>query len=554
MKTDILISQENKMDPIEKIARRAKIDLDYVEYYGKYKAKIDTKIFDKINANQDGKLILVSAINSTKAGEGKSTTTVGLCDGLNALNKMVIGALREPSLGPVFGMKGGATGGGYAQVVPMDDINLHFNGDLHAVTTANNLICAAIDNHIYHGNQLEIDPESITFKRAMDMNDRALRHIMVALEDSKATPRQDGFNITVASEIMAILCLSDSLADFERRVSKVVIGYNHNGDPVTVSDLEIAGAVTVVMKEAIKPNLVQTLEKTPILIHGGPFANIAHGCNSIIATKMALKLADYVVTEAGFGADLGAQKFMDIKCPTAKIAPDAVVIVATVRSLKMHGGALQNALDQEDLHALERGVANLEKHIETIRKYRVPIVVAINRFTFDTQKELNWLVQWCENMNVDVVINESWEKGGAGSLALAEQVIQACEHEKTYVPLILDQPTLVDKINMIVTEVYGANGVQFSEEALQQLETFKKNGWDKLNVCMAKNQYSLTDDPKKLGRPRDFNIHVRELRISAGAEFVVVLTSDIMTMPGLPKEPAAKQMGIDELGNIYGLF
>jgi formate--tetrahydrofolate ligase len=554
MKTDILISQENKMDPIEKIARRAKIDLDYVEYYGKYKAKIDTKIFDKINANQDGKLILVSAINSTKAGEGKSTTTVGLCDGLNALNKMVIGALREPSLGPVFGMKGGATGGGYAQVVPMDDINLHFNGDLHAVTTANNLICAAIDNHIYHGNQLEIDPESITFKRAMDMNDRALRHIMVALEDSKATPRQDGFNITVASEIMAILCLSDSLADFERRVSKVVIGYNHNGDPVTVSDLEIAGAVTVVMKEAIKPNLVQTLEKTPILIHGGPFANIAHGCNSIIATKMALKLADYVVTEAGFGADLGAQKFMDIKCPTAKIAPDAVVIVATVRSLKMHGGALQNALDQEDLQALERGVANLEKHIETIRKYRVPIVVAINRFTFDTQKELNWLVQWCENMNVDVVINESWEKGGAGSLALAEQVIQACEHEKTYVPLILDQPTLVDKITTIVTEVYGANGVQFSEEALQQLETFKKNGWDKLNVCMAKNQYSLTDDPKKLGRPRDFNIHVRELRISAGAEFVVVLTSDIMTMPGLPKEPAAKQMGIDELGNIYGLF
>lgn len=554
MKTDILISQENKMDPIEKIARRAKIDLDYVEYYGKYKAKIDTKIFDKINANQDGKLILVSAINSTKAGEGKSTTTVGLCDGLNALNKMVIGALREPSLGPVFGMKGGATGGGYAQVVPMDDINLHFNGDLHAVTTANNLICAAIDNHIYHGNQLEIDPDSITFKRAMDMNDRALRHIMVALEDSKATPRKDGFNITVASEIMAILCLSDSLADFERRVSKVVIGYNHNGDPVTVSDLEIAGAVTVVMKEAIKPNLVQTLEKTPILIHGGPFANIAHGCNSIIATKMALKLADYVVTEAGFGADLGAQKFMDIKCPTAKIAPDAVVIVATVRSLKMHGGALQNALDQEDLQALERGVANLEKHIETIRKYRVPIVVAINRFTFDTQKELNWLVQWCENMNVDVVINESWEKGGAGSLALAEQVIQACEHEKTYVPLILDQPTLVDKITTIVTEVYGANGVQFSEEALQQLETFKKNGWDKLNVCMAKNQYSLTDDPKKLGRPRDFNIHVRELRISAGAEFVVVLTSDIMTMPGLPKEPAAKQMGIDELGNIYGLF
>lgn len=554
MKTDIQISQENKMDSIEKIARKAKIDLDYVEFYGNHKAKIDLKIFDKISGNQDGKLILVSSINSTKAGEGKSTTTVGLCDGLSAHNKMVIGALREPSLGPVFGVKGGATGGGYAQVVPMDDINLHFNGDIHAVTTANNLICAAVDNHIYHGNQLQIDPHNISFKRAMDMNDRALRTVTVAQDDKKATPRQDGFNITVASEIMAILCLSDSLSDFERRVSRIVIGYTFDKQPVTVSDLGISGAVAVVMKEAIKPNLVQTLEKTPILIHGGPFANIAHGCNSIIATKMALKLADYVVTEAGFGADLGAQKFLDIKCPTAKITPDVVVIVATVRSLKMHGGALINELDKEDLRALEKGVANLDKHIDTIRRYHLPIVVAINRFSFDTNQELNWLVEWCKNMNVDVVVNESWAKGGAGSYELAEKVIAACEGERRYQPLLHDKATLVDKIETIAKEVYGAKSVIFSETAQAQLAMYKDLGWDSLNVCMAKNQFSLSDDPKKLGRPIDFDIHIRELRISAGAGFVVALTSDIMTMPGLPKEPAAKQMGIDEKGNIYGLF
>ena len=554
MKTDIQIAQENKMDPIEKIARKAKIDLEYVEYYGKYKAKIDLRIFEKIEQNRDGKLVLVTAINPTKAGEGKSTTTVGLCDGLSSLNKMVIGALREPSLGPVFGVKGGATGGGHAQVVPMDDINLHFNGDIHAVTTANNLICAAIDNHLYHGNQLNIDPEKVTFKRAMDMNDRALRNITVAQKDKKATQREDGFNISVASEIMAILCLSNSLLDFEKRVEKVVVGYTKENQPVTVKDLKVAGAVAMVVKEAIKPNLVQTLEKTPILIHGGPFANIAHGCNSIVATKMALKLADFVVTEAGFGADLGAQKFMDIKCPTANIGPDAVVIVATIRALKMHGGVAADQLKEENINALKDGVANLEKHIDTVRKYNVPAIIAINRFVTDTNEEINWLVNWCKNNNVDVAINESWEKGSQGAQKLAELVIHACEKEKTFTPLLLNVNTLEEKIRTIAKEVYGANDVNFSNEALNQLKMFKELGWDNLNVCMAKNQYSLTDDPKKLGRPKGFDIHVRELRVSSGAGFVVALTSDVMTMPGLPKEPAATKMGIDEKGNIFGLF
>lgn len=554
MKTDIQIAQENKMEPIEKIARKAKIDLEYVEYYGKYKAKIDLKIFDKIEKNKNGKLILVTAINPTKAGEGKSTTTVGLCDGLSSLNKMVIGALREPSLGPVFGVKGGATGGGHAQVVPMDEINLHFNGDIHAVTTANNLICAAIDNHLYHGNVLDINPENVVFKRAMDMNDRALRSITVAQNDKKATPRNDGFNISVASEIMAILCLSNSLSDFEKRVEKVVVAYDMNDKPVTVKDLKIAGAVTVVIKEAIKPNLVQTLEKTPILIHGGPFANIAHGCNSIIATKMALKLADYVVTEAGFGADLGAQKFMDIKCPVANIGPDAVVIVATIRALKLHGGVASNNLTEENIPALKAGVANLEKHIDTLSKYNVPVVVAINRFVSDTTEELNWLKSWCKNNNVEVVVNESWEKGGFGAQKLAEKVISACEQEKQFVSLLLNKNGLQEKIETVAKEVYGADNVDFSEKALEQLQMFKEYGWNDLNVCMAKNQYSLSDDPKKLGRPKGFNIHVRELRVSAGAGFVVALTSDVMTMPGLPKEPAANNMGIDEKGNIFGLF
>ncbi len=554
MKTDIQIAQENRMEPIEKIARKAKIDLEHVEYYGKYKAKIDLKIFDKIEKNKDGKLILVTAINPTKAGEGKSTTTVGLCDGLSSLNKMVIGALREPSLGPVFGVKGGATGGGQAQVVPMDDINLHFNGDIHAVTTANNLICAAIDNHLYHGNVLDINPDNVVFKRAMDMNDRALRSITVAHDDKKATPRKDGFNISVASEIMAILCLSNSLSDFEKKVEKVVVAYNKSDKPVTVKDLKIAGAISVVVKEAIKPNLVQTLEKTPILIHGGPFANIAHGCNSIIATKMALKLADYVVTEAGFGADLGAQKFMDIKCSVANIGPDAVVIVATIRALKLHGGVASSNLTEENVTALKDGVANLEKHIETLSKYKVPVIVAINRFVSDTTEELNWLQSWCKNNNVEVVVNESWERGGIGAQKLAEKVISACELEKQFVSLLLNKNGIQEKIETIAKEVYGADQVNYSENALNQLKMFKEYGWDDLNVCMAKNQYSLSDNPKKLGRPKGFDIHIRELKVSAGAGFVVALTSDVMTMPGLPKEPAANNMGIDEKGNIFGLF
>jgi formate--tetrahydrofolate ligase len=554
MKTDIQIAQENNMEPIEKIARKAKIDMEYVDFYGKYKGKIDLKIFDKIDKNKDGKLILVTAINPTKAGEGKSTTTVGLCDALSSLNKMVIGALREPSLGPVFGVKGGATGGGYSQVVPMEDINLHFNGDIHAVTTANNLICAAIDNHLYHGNALKIDPEKVVFKRAMDMNDRALRDISVAQNDKKAIQRHDGFNISVASEIMAILCLSTSLQDFKQRVEKIVIGYNLDKQPITVKDLQIAGAVTMIIKEAIKPNLVQTLEKTPILIHGGPFANIAHGCNSIIATKMALKLADFVVTEAGFGADLGAQKFMDIKCPTAKIAPDVVVIVATIRALKLHGGVPVSELTEENIEALSRGIENLEKHVETIRKYHVPVIVSINRFDSDTMAELQWLQKWCFDHNVEVALNEAWGKGGLGAQKLAEKVVKACENEKGFVPLLINQKSLTDKIETIAKEVYGATSVEYSEKVIEQLEDYRHYGWDNLMVCMAKNQYSLTDDPKKLGRPKDFNIHIRELRISAGAGFVVALTSDVMTMPGLPKEPAANKMGIDEKGNMFGLF
>ena len=426
-KTDIQIAQENVLAPIEVIAKKAKIDMAFVDYYGKYKAKIDLAIFDKIDTQPDGKLILVTSINPTKAGEGKSTTTVGLCDGLSAINKHVIGALREPSLGPVFGVKGGATGGGYAQVVPMEDINLHFNGDMHAITTANNLISAAIDNHIYHGNQLQIDPQNIVFKRAMDMNDRALRMVEVALNDKKATPRTDGFNISVASEIMAILCLSSSLTDFKNRVEKVVIGYTYDRTPITVKDLQIAGAVTMIVKEAIKPNLVQTLEKTPILIHGGPFANIAHGCNSILATKMALKLADFVVTESGFGVDLGAQKFLDIKCPTANINPSAVVVVATVRALKLHGGKAANQLQEEDLDALQKGVENLEKHLETLKKYNLPTIVAINQFSSDTKAELKWLFDWCKQRKVEVVINEAWGKGGEGAKELAKAVVRLCE-------------------------------------------------------------------------------------------------------------------------------
>ena len=554
MKTDIQIAQENEMFTIEKIARKAKIDMDYIEMYGKYRAKIDLRLFDKLEAANNGKLILVTAINPTKAGEGKSTTTVGLCDGLAQINKNVIGALREPSLGPIFGMKGGATGGGHAQVVPMEDINLHFNGDMHAITAANNLIAAAIDNHLYHGNVLNIDPNRIVFKRAMDMNDRALREIEVGRPDKRSVVRKDGFNITVASEIMAILCLSSSLEDFKKRVNKVILAYTHDGNVITVKDLKIAGAVAMIMKDAIKPNLVQTLEHTPMIIHGGPFANIAHGCNSIIATKLALKLADYVVTEAGFGADLGAQKFMDIKCDVANIKPNAIVLVATVRALKLNGGVLFEDLGQENIDALLKGTENLGKHLENLALYKVPVVVAINKFNSDTHEELKTLLEWCKRQGVKAVINESWALGGQGAIELAEAVVHECEKPSQFNPLLKETIGIKEKIEKIATTIYGAKAVVFSERALEELDTIRKLGYNELNVCMAKNQYSLSDDPKKLGRPKDFDITIKELRISAGAGFVVALTGDVMTMPGLPKVPAAENMDIDEKGHIVGLF
>jgi len=554
MKTDIQIAQENEIEPIDRIARKAKIDTEYIEYYGKYKAKVDLKVLENMQSNHDGKLILVTSINPTKAGEGKSTTTVGLVDGLAKLNKMVVGALREPSLGPVFGVKGGATGGGYSQVVPMEDINLHFNGDMHAITTANNLISAAIDNHLFHGNVLELNPERIVWKRAMDMNDRSLRQIRVGLGNNNGVERKDGFNISVASEIMAILCLSSSLQDLQNRVERAIIGYDTHDKPITVADLKIGGAVAMILKEAIKPNLVQTLEKVPVLIHGGPFANIAHGCNSIIATKMALKLADYVVTEAGFGVDLGAQKFMDIKCQVAQIVPNAIVVVATIRALKLHGGANSDQLKEENLVALKAGIGNLEKHLETIAKYRVPYVVAINRFVSDTHDEMSWLMDWCKENGHMAVVNDSWSKGGAGAENLAKAVIDACSQESKFTPLLKNGELVEEKIEKIVTEVYGGRSVIYSENAQKQLLEIKKNGWGNMAVCMAKNQYSLTDNPKLLGRPESFDITIQELRVSAGAGFVVALTGTVMTMPGLPKEPAANHMGVDEKGNIYGLF
>lgn len=554
MKPDIQIAQENEMYPIEKIARKAKIDMEYIEMYGKYRAKIDMKLFDKVEKSNDGKLILVTAINPTKAGEGKSTTTVGLCDGLSQINKQVIGALREPSLGPIFGMKGGATGGGFAQVVPMEDINLHFNGDMHAITSANNLIAAAIDNHLYHGNVLDIDPNQIVFKRAMDMNDRSLREIEIGRPDKRSIIRKDGFNITVASEIMAILCLSSSLEDFKKRVNRVIIGYTTKGEVVTVKDLKVAGAVAMIMKDAIKPNLVQTLEHTPMIIHGGPFANIAHGCNSIIATKLALKLADYVVTEAGFGADLGAQKFMDIKCDVANIKPNAIVLVATVRALKLNGRVPFEGLGLENIEALLKGTENLRKHLENLALYKVPVVVAINRFNSDTVEELKALLEWCKRFGVKAVINESWAKGGHGAIELAEAIVHECEKPSTFRPLIKEVHGIREKIEAISKTIYGASKVNFSEKAINELENINKLGYNDLNVCMAKNQYSLSDDPKRLGRPIDFEVTIKELRISAGAGFVVALTGEVMTMPGLPKVPAAENMDIDEKGNIVGLF
>ncbi|MBP2072057.1 MULTISPECIES: formate--tetrahydrofolate ligase [Thermoanaerobacterium] len=555
MKTDIEIAQEAKMMHIADIGEKIGIEEDYLELYGNYKAKISQKLWDKVKNNKDGKLILVTSINPTPAGEGKSTVTVGLGQALNRLKKKVVIALREPSLGPCMGIKGGAAGGGYSQVVPMEDINLHFTGDMHAIGSAHNLLSAMIDNHIHQGNELNIDVRRITWKRAIDMNDRALREIVVGLGGkTNGFPRQDGFIITVASEIMAILCLATDFKDLKARLGRIIIGYDIDGNPVTAKDLKADGAMALLLKDAIKPNLVQTLENVPALIHGGPFANIAHGCNSIIATKYGLKLADYLVTEAGFGADLGAEKFFDIKCRYGGLKPSAAVVVATIRALKMHGGLKKEELATENMDALEKGIENLAKQIENVQKYGIPVVVAINKFMNDTDREIQFVKRYCGDLGVDVALADVWGKGGEGGIELAEKVIDACEKEFDFKPLYeLDMP-IKDKIKTIAKEIYGADDVEFTKEAIKDLKNIEKMGLSHLPVCIAKTQYSLSDDPKLLGRPKGFNITVKRLNISAGAGFIVVMTGDILTMPGLPKSPAAEKMDIDEEGKITGLF
>lgn len=553
-KTDLEIAQECVLEPIDEIAKKAGIDLAAIEPYGRNKAKVDLNVLD-LEDRKDGKLILVTAINPTKAGEGKSTTTVGLGDALNLLGKNAMMALREPSLGPVFGLKGGAAGGGYAQVVPMEDINLHFTGDMHAITTANNLLSAMIDNHLYQGNALNLNPEKISFKRCLDMNDRTLRQVEIGCGAKvNGIERTDGFNITVASEIMAALCLADDLMDLKKRFGDMLIGYNMDDEPVYVRDLKCEGAMAMVMKDAIKPNLVQTLEHNPVLIHGGPFANIAHGCNSVIATKAALKLADYVVTEAGFGADLGAEKFLDIKCRMADLHPNAVVIVATIRALKQHGGVAFEDLKEENVEAMLEGCANLAKHIDTVKQFGLPYIVAINQFDSDTENEIKALEDWCEANGHPLSLSQVWAKGGKGALDLAEKVVALCDEENNYAPLYDTDASIEDKITAIAQKVYGAKDVVLTDEAKEQVEQFKKAGWDKMPICMAKTQMSLSDDPKVMGAPKDFTITVRELRPSLGAGFIVALTGKVLTMPGLPKHPSALDMDIDENGKITGLF
>ncbi|MFV0379326.1 MAG: formate--tetrahydrofolate ligase [Anaerorhabdus sp.] len=554
-KTDLEISQSATMKPIVEIAKKVAIDESDLEVYGKYKAKLSLDILKKLDHVKDGKLILVTAINPTKAGEGKSTTTVGLADAFNRLNKKVMVALREPSLGPVFGLKGGATGGGYAQVVPMEDINLHFTGDMHAITTCNNLISACLDNHIHQGNEKNIDPNKVVFKRVLDMNDRALRKIEVGLgSKSNGTQRFDGFTITVASEVMAILCLSTSLSDFKERISNILIAYTYDDEPVFVKDLAIEGACALVMKDAIKPNLVQTLENTPVLIHGGPFANIAHGCNSVLATKTALKLADYVITEAGFGADLGAEKFLNIKCREANLKPNAVVIVATIRALKQHGNIPYDKLKEENVDAMLMGCANLKKHIETIKSFGLPYVVAINEFASDTNDEILALSNWCKDGGHPLSLSKVWEKGGEGAIDLAQQLLKIVEEENHYQPIYDKNDPIKDKILKIAKICYGASDVEFSDVANKQIKNYIKHGWDKLPICMAKVPTSLSDNAKLFGAPKDFTIKVSNLKLSLGAGFIVVLTGNVMTMPGLPKIPAANNMDIDEDGNMFGLF
>lgn len=554
MNNDLKIAQEATLEDIYKIAKKAGIKEEALEPYGRDKAKIDLNQLNLEN-EKDGKLILVTAITPTKAGEGKSTTTIGLVDGLSKIGKKAMACLREPSLGPVFGLKGGATGGGYAQVIPMESINLHFTGDMHAITTANNLVSAMLDNSIYQGNPLNIDPAKVVWKRCMDMNERTLRDITIAQKKkTNGVEREDHFVITVATEVMAILCLSNDIHDFEKRLSECVVAYTYDGEPVTVKDIGAAGAATVVMKEALKPNLVQTLEHTPVFIHGGPFANIAHGCNSVIATKTALKLSDYVVTEAGFGADLGAEKFLDIKCRAANLKPNAVVIVATVRALKMHGGVEVDALGEENVDALLKGTANLEKHVESIQAFGVPFVIAINKFAKDTKAEVEALLNWCKEKNYPVAEADGWANGGEGMKDLASIVVEKCEEETHYAPIYDVNDSIENKIFKIATTVYGAKDVEFSDEAKETIALYQKYGWDKLPICMAKTQNSLSDDAKLVGRPVDFTIHVRNINISRGAGFIVAYTGNVLTMPGLPKVPAAINMGIDENGETYGLF
>ncbi|NBK97067.1 MAG: formate--tetrahydrofolate ligase [Erysipelotrichia bacterium] len=554
-KTDLEIAQQATLLPIDEIAKKAGIDVNDIEMYGRNKAKISLDVLKKLKDKEDGKLILVTAINPTKAGEGKSTTTVGLVDAFHKIGKKAMVALREPSLGPVFGLKGGAAGGGYAQVVPMEDINLHFTGDMHAITTCNNLISACLDNHIHQGNELDIDIHNVVWKRVLDMNDRNLRRIQIGLgPKANGVERQDGFNITVASEVMAILCLSSSLMDLKERLSKILVAYNTKGQPVYVKDLNIEGALAMIMKDAIKPNLVQTLENNPVIIHGGPFANIAHGCNSVLATKTCLKLADYVITEAGFGADLGAEKFLDIKCRFADLKPSAVVIVATIRALKQHGGVAFDELKEENVDAMLAGCENLAKHIETVNAFGLPYVVAINEFASDTQKEVEALENWCKENNHAMSLSQVWAKGGEGAVDLANQLVEVVEKENQYHPIYDVEESIEDKIFKIASTCYGAGSVEYSDEARAQMEMYKHFGWDKMPICMAKVPASLTDDAKVFGAPKGFTITIREFRASLGAGFLVALTGSVMTMPGLPKVPAANHMDIDEEGNITGLF
>lgn len=557
MKTDIQIAQEAKLQPIREVAASLGISEDDLELYGKYKAKLSSGFMNEIKDREDGKLVLVTAINPTPAGEGKTTTSIGLAQGLTKLGKKTVAALREPSLGPCFGIKGGAAGGGYAQVVPMEDLNLHFTGDFHAITSANNLLAAMIDNHIQQGNALRIDTRDIVWKRCLDMNDRALRNIVVGLgRKVDGVVREDHFVITVASEIMAILCLANDMEDLKKRLGKIIVAYNMDKEPVTAAELNAVGAMAALLKDALKPNLIQTLEHTPAFVHGGPFANIAHGCNSVQATKMALKLSDITVTEAGFGADLGAEKFLDIKCPMAGLSPDAVVLVATVRALKYNGGVSKEDLGREEIDALSRGIVNLEKHISNLKQYGVPVVVTLNRFVTDTEAELDFIKHFCEERDCDFALSEVWEKGGDGGIELGKAVLRTLETKKSeYRPLYSYEDTSIEeKIETIATKIYGADNVIYAPAAARQKKQLTELGYGNLPVCMAKNQYSLSDDPKKLGRPENFDITIREIYVNAGAGFVVALTGDIMTMPGLPKKPAAEGIDVNEDGEITGLF